>query len=104
MDDVAGAEVQRTRETIESNEAHHSGTQHDVVIDPVEEPSEEWGWTGQFPVLTRVLGWFMVLAILGLLFGNHEGRMADIWVVCVAAGLAAILIRDARRRRTSWRN
>lgn len=74
-----------------------------TAVDPVEEPSAEWGWHGQFPRLTRFIGWLMIPAVLAMVIGNHDGNIENLYVVATAAVLAFLLIRDAMRRRTSWR-
>lgn len=74
-----------------------------TAVDPVDEPSAEWGWHGQFPRVTRFIGWLMIPAVLGMLVGNHVGNIENLYVVATAAALAFLLIRDARRRRTAWR-
>lgn len=73
------------------------------VLEPHERP-EDWGWHQEFKVVPRVLGWLAVVSLLLMLIGNHEGRVEDLWVIGTAAGIAAILIRDAVRRRNAWRN
>lgn len=73
------------------------------LVDTEEEPSAEWGWSGQFPRLTRVMGWLVFVALLVAQIGNHEGNIENIWLSVFAALTALILILDIRRRRTSWR-
>ncbi len=80
-------------------------------VDPADEPSADWGWHGGFPKATQVAGWFTVFALLIMLHGNHQGilsgggqfKIEDIWLIVLAAGVAAGLLFDLRRKRTAWR-
>ena len=72
---------------------------------PVErERPEEWGWHGETGKWGRVGAVIATLFMLAFLFGNHEGRVEDIWVVAVAALMVLILLLDWRRRRNAWRS
>ena len=52
---------------------------------PVEhERPEEWGWHGETGKWGRVGAWFAVLFLLTMIFGNHEGRMEDLWLIGIA--------------------
>ncbi|MEU4739849.1 DUF2631 domain-containing protein [Actinosynnema sp. NPDC023658] len=73
------------------------------AVDPHDEPSVEWGWHGTFPKGIKIAGWLSTLAVFGLLIGNHHGRTENIWVVLIGLAMAAMLIRDQVRSRTSWR-
>jgi hypothetical protein len=72
---------------------------------PVEhERPEEWGWHGEMGKWGRRLALIPILFTLAYLVGNHEGRIEDIWLVGIAAGMVIILIADARRRKNAWRS
>jgi hypothetical protein len=73
------------------------------AVDTTDEPSAEWGWHGGFPVGTRIAGWFTAIAMFLMLIGNHEGRIADLWLIGIGSGLVLLLAMDQVRRRTSWR-
>ena len=71
---------------------------------PVEhERPEEWGWHGETGRAGRIGAWIAVLITLTLLIGNHEGRVEDLFVIGIAAGMAVILLWDIRRRKNAWR-
>ena len=71
---------------------------------PVEhERPEEWGWHGETGKWGRIGGVIATLFMLAYLYGNHEGRIEDIWVVAIAALMVLILLLDWRRRRNAWR-
>ena len=89
--DVAGKQLEKTTRTAIPR------------VDVSEEPSAEWGWHGQFPRVTRLMGVLVALSLLAMLHGNHRGRIEDIWLIGLAVGLLAIIFRDALLRRTSWR-
>lgn len=72
---------------------------------PVEHESpEEWGWHGETGRAGRIGGWIAVLVVLAYLFGNHRGRIEDIWVIGIAALMVIILLADMRRRKNAWRS
>ncbi|MEO9220356.1 MAG: DUF2631 domain-containing protein [Mycobacteriaceae bacterium] len=81
-------------------------TKHSALsaVDPADEPSAEWGWHGEAPRLTRAAGWVSVGILLVFMIGNHPGKVEDLWLIGMALLLVVILLRDAARRRTSWRN
>jgi hypothetical protein len=68
-----------------------------------EERPEDWGWHGHAGKWAQITGWVMVVAMLTYLWGNHEARMEDLWVVGIALGMAGMLVWDLRRKRTAWR-
>ncbi len=71
---------------------------------PVEhERPEDWGWHGETGKWGRVGAVIATVFMLAYLFGNHEGRIEDIWVVFIAAVMILILLLDWRRRRNAWR-
>ncbi|WP_448640564.1 DUF2631 domain-containing protein [Geodermatophilus sp. URMC 63] len=71
---------------------------------PIEhERPEDWGWHGRAGKWAQVAGWLTTLAILSYLWGNHEGRMEDLWLVGIAAIMIGILLWDLHRKRTAWR-
>ena len=45
-----------------------------------------------------------ILALLSMLIGNHTGRVEDIFLVVIAAGLAVILVVDVVLRRNGLRS
>ncbi len=73
------------------------------TVDPADEPSAEWGWHGEAPRLTRAAGWVSVAILLVFMIGNHRGHVEDLWLIAMALILVVILLRDAAKRRTSWR-
>ncbi|MEJ3745317.1 DUF2631 domain-containing protein [Actinomycetes bacterium KLBMP 9797] len=52
----------------------------------------------------RIGGVVTILALLSMLIGNHTGRTEDIFLIVVAAGIAAILIGDVVLRRAGLRS
>ncbi len=68
-----------------------------------EEPAD-WGWHGQTGRWGRRAAWVTVLIVLAYMFGNHEGRVEDLWVLGTALLLATILVWDIFRRKNAWRS
>lgn len=72
-------------------------------VDPVDEPSAEWGWHGDFPRGKKIAGWVSVAIMLVMLIGNHVGRTEDIWLIGLAVLMAAGLVYGSITARNSWR-
>ena len=69
----------------------------------VHERPEDWGWHGEAGKAGRITGWLLVVVLLTLLVGNHEGRVEDLWLVGSALTLVGALLWDVRRRKNAWR-
>ena len=67
------------------------------------ERPEEWGWHGEAGKAGRITGYVMIVALLVMLVGNHEGRVEDLWLIGAALLIAISLIWDSRRRKNAWR-
>lgn len=91
----------------QSHESTTTANGHGVVAHDPHEPHErpeDWGWHQEFKIVPRVLGWIAVVALLLMLIGNHSGNVENLWVIAIAALIAAYLIRDEVNRRKAWRN
>lgn len=73
--------------------AHSAGVV--TKVDPAEVPSAAWGWSGESKRTFRIAGWFVVVALLAMIIGNHSGKIEDIYLVGFAGLLAVILVRDS---------
>jgi hypothetical protein len=92
----------------ETQRVNQPGREEGVVrtdAHPVEhERPEEWGWHGEMGTWGRRLTIIPILFLLAMIFGNHQGRMEDLWLVGFAALMVIILIADSRRRKNAWRS
>jgi hypothetical protein len=52
----------------------------------------------------RRLAIIPILFLLAMLFGNHEGKMEDLWLIGFAALMVILIVADARRRKNAWRS
>lgn len=68
-------------------------------VDPAEVPSAAWGWSGESRRTYQVAAVFVIIALLGMLIGNHSGNVENLFLIGFAALLAGILIRDVVLRR-----
>ncbi|MFC3961127.1 DUF2631 domain-containing protein [Nocardia jiangsuensis] len=68
-------------------------------VDTADVPSAAWGWSGESPKTFRIAGWFVALALLAMIIGNHNGRVEDIFLVGFALSIAGLFIYDAILRR-----
>jgi peptidoglycan/LPS O-acetylase OafA/YrhL len=72
-------------------------------VDPVVEPSAEWGWHQRWPRAAMVLGVLVAIMTLSLLINGHTNWTEFFYVVGTAAVLLLLVLLSARRRRRSWR-
>ena len=73
-------------------------------VDPADEPSAEWGWHGSFPNATRIAGVIVAIVLLVLLIGPYQDRLQDFWMIPIALGILALIVRGTiKRRRDDWR-
>jgi Protein of unknown function (DUF2631) len=99
---VAGTSLERRSGAGDSEPARHGGEVARVVPGQMvpynrDAPSEEWGWHGTWrefaPRGSRFLLWLGVVGLVLLaLFGNHESRVEDYWVLSIAALMAIWLV------------
>ncbi|MEV6058431.1 DUF2631 domain-containing protein [Nocardia asteroides] len=68
-------------------------------VDPAEVPSAAWGWSGESRKTFRIAAWVVVVALLGMTIGNHQGHVEDIFLIGLAGLLATILIVDSLTQR-----
>ncbi|MEU4707117.1 DUF2631 domain-containing protein [Nocardia salmonicida] len=68
-------------------------------VDPAEVPSAAWGWSGESRRTFRIAAWVVIVALLGMTIGNHQGHVEDIFLVGLAALMALILVVDSLTRR-----
>lgn len=68
-------------------------------VDPAEVPSAAWGWSGESRRTFQVAAIVVIVILLGMLKGNHDGRVEDLYLIGFAAALAALVIRDILLRR-----
>lgn len=69
------------------------------MVDPAEVPSARWGWSGESPKVFRAFGGLVIVALLGMLIGNHKGHIEDIYLVGFAVLIAGLIVRDVLVRR-----
>ncbi len=68
-------------------------------VDPAEVPSAAWGWSGESRKTFRIAGWVVIVALLGMTIGNHQGHVEDIFLISLAGVMALILIVDSLTQR-----
>jgi hypothetical protein len=68
------------------------------------ERPEDWGWHGEAGKAGRITGIVMIVCLLVMIKGNHQGRVEDLWLIGFALAIAVSLIWDARRRKNAWRS
>ncbi|MGH3880925.1 MAG: DUF2631 domain-containing protein [Actinophytocola sp.] len=75
-----------------------------TTVDPVEEPSAEWGWHGRFPRGREIGGWISAIAMFVMAFvGNHVAETERLWLLGFGVALVAALVGYRVRQRTAWR-
>ncbi|MGW5917845.1 DUF2631 domain-containing protein [Nocardia fluminea] len=68
-------------------------------VDPAEVPSAAWGWSGESRKAARIAAWVVVVALLGMTIGNHQGHIEDIFLVGLAGLMALMLVVDSLTQR-----
>lgn len=68
-------------------------------VDPAEVPSAAWGWSKITYRTWYALGIFIILFLVGMLRGNHVGRVEDWFLLAFAVIVAAVMVRDVIMRR-----
>ena len=84
-----------------STEVDHPSVDTGWVREPADAPSARFGWHGFGRKTAAIAGWVVVIALLGMTIGNHTGKVEDVFLVCIAIGLAFVLLKNtlAPRRR-----
>ena len=71
---------------------------------PIEhERPEDWGWHGETGKWGRRTWWIAPLILVAFLFGNHQGKVEDIWLIGLAVLMVVIFLFDRARRKNAWR-
>ena len=98
------------RPVVQDARSHSPATQrgHGAEVATTEhvvehERPEDWGWHGEMGKWGRRLAIIPILFILAYLFGNHRGRVEDIWLIAIAALMILVLVYDRYRRKNAWR-
>ena len=92
----------------ETQRVNQPGREEGVVradAQPVEhERPEEWGWHGEMGKWGRRLAIIPIVFLVAMIFGNHRGKLEDIWLIGFAALMVLLLVVDSRRRKNAWRS
>ena len=71
--------------------------------DPHGEPGLAWGWHGSFPNRLRIAGVVVAILLVLLIFGPYQSRTQDLWMIPMALGILALIVRGTIKRRNAWR-
>jgi hypothetical protein len=72
-------------------------------VDPLDEPSAEWGWHGGFPTGTIVGGIVTILLCAAFFIGPYQSRTQDLWLAGVILVILLGMVLRVLRKRTAWR-
>lgn len=77
----------------------------DVDVEDV--PSAQWGWSKENHRLIHIGGILSALFLLAMInwapgWGNHVGRVEDLFLIFFAVVILAFVIRDWWLRRRGW--
>ena len=71
---------------------------------PIEhEQPEDWGWHHEWGGKARAATLIPIVFVVAMIWGNHRGRVEDIWLIGSAVLMVLLLVWDARRRKNAWR-
>ncbi|GAY07893.1 DUF2631 domain-containing protein [Pseudonocardia sp. N23] len=75
----------------------------EVEVDPLDEPSAEWGWHGSFPNGTLIAAIATAIILPILLIGHHASWTEIVWMVVPALFVLGGVIGGLIKRRNAWR-
>jgi hypothetical protein len=68
------------------------------------ERPEDWGWHHDMGKGGRIALVLPIVFLIVMVFGNHQGKVEDIYLLGSAVILVVILLWDIRRRKNAWRS
>ena len=72
---------------------------------PIEhERPEDWGWHHEWGKKMRGTVVLPLIFIVAMIWGNHRGKVEDIWLIASAAIIVLLYVRAAYHRRNAWRS
>ncbi|QKT07061.1 DUF2631 domain-containing protein [Gordonia sp. X0973] len=77
-----------------STEVDHAPVDTGWVREPADVPSARFGWSGFGRKSAGIAGWIVVIGLLGMTIGNHQGKVEDIYLVVIAVVVAFLLLRN----------
>lgn len=80
-----------------------ASTEVEYKPEPAEAPSARFGWHGEGIKTFKIAAWVSVIALLGMIIGNHEGHVEDFYLIGFAALIIFILVRDEIISRGKWK-
>lgn len=87
----------------DSGELARRSTSEVGRVDPVDEPSAEWGWHGSFPRGTVIGGVITIILCAAFFIGPYQSHTQYLWlggtIIVIIGGIVAQVIR----KRNAWR-
>ncbi len=71
-------------------------------VDVAEVPSAAWGWSKINYRTWHATGLVIVVFLLAMLRGNHEGHIEDWYLIGFSSLVLFVLVRDLWGRRRGW--
>jgi hypothetical protein len=99
-DDVARLRAGRARKVEVVARTRNSGRPQ---VDPRDEPSAEWGWSGSFPRAVPIAGVITAIVLLLMMIGPYQSHLQDFWIVGVVLLILGMIAYGAVKRRKAWR-
>lgn len=72
-------------------------------VDPLDEPSAEWGWHGSFPRGTRLAAVVVAILLPLLLIGHHASWTEILWMCVPSLFIIGALVAGSIKQRHAWR-
>jgi hypothetical protein len=79
---------------VASTEVDHPTVDTGWVREPVAAPSARFGWHGFGRKSASLAGVLVIIALLGMTIGNHEGHVEDFFLVGIAVIVAVLLLKN----------
>lgn len=84
-------------------ELERRGSSEITGVDPVDEPSAEWGWHGGFPQGTILGGVVTIALCAAFLIGPYQSHTQYMWLIGVIVVIIGGITAQVIRKRNAWR-
>lgn len=61
-------------------------------VSTLDVPAAKWGWSALSEGALQKAGWISVIFLIAMLWGNHPGKVENIWLISLAAIFAIALL------------
>lgn len=70
--------------------------------EPADAPSARFGWHGNPRKTYYIAAGFVIFALFGLMIGNHDGQVENLYLLGFAIMLVVLVVRASILNRNKW--